>query len=84
MKKQIIAAATAAALALAPAAARADDVGAVIGGLSGLILAGPPGAIIGIVVGWVFGKPFWGEHRADACWIDTRFHRHCPDTQARR
>jgi hypothetical protein len=59
--------------------ARADNVGAVIGGVSGFFLAGPPGAIVGVIVGEVFGKPFWGPARPDACWIDQRFHRHCPE-----
>jgi hypothetical protein len=49
-----------------------------IGGVSGLFLAGPPGAIIGVIIGEVYGRPFWGPHSPYACWNDERFHRHCP------
>jgi hypothetical protein len=62
----------------------ADNVGAVIGGVSGLFLAGPPGAIIGVIIGDVFGRPFWGPHSPYACWIDERWHRHCPSVALRR
>jgi hypothetical protein len=30
---------------------------------TGLIVAGPPGAVVGGVIGAVWGKPFWG-HRS--------------------
>jgi hypothetical protein len=42
--------------------ARADMVGAVVGG----------------VVGAVWGKPFWGPSISRGhCWTDNSFHRHC-------
>lgn len=76
MKRIIIAAIIAIAFA---APARADRVGAVIGGTTGLFLAGPPGAIIGVIVGAIFGKPWWGPDQSSyKCWIDDNFHRHCP------
>lgn len=59
-------------------AARADDVGAVFGGVTGMFVAGPVGAVVGVIVGEVWGRPFWGPHSPDACWIDERFHRICP------
>lgn len=76
MKKLLLTLALTAAL-IAPA--KADDVGAVIGGLSGLFIAGPPGAIIGLIVGGIWGKPFWGPDESEyKCWIDREFVRHCP------
>ncbi len=46
--------------------------------MTGLIVAGPVGAVIGGAIGGVFGKPFWGPPLAsDACWTDDHFHRHC-------
>lgn len=78
MKKIILALALSTAL-IAPTAARADDVGAVIGGLSGLVIAGPPGAIAGVIIGAIFGKPWWGVPQPETkCWIDSNFSRHCP------
>lgn len=76
MKRLIVSTAIALAL-IAPA--KADDVGAVIGGLSGLVIAGPPGAIAGVIIGGIFGKPWWGpDESAYKCWIDREFVRHCP------
>ena len=46
--------------ALGVSAAQADTVGAVAGAGTGLLVAGPPGAVVGVVVGAVWGKPFWG------------------------
>jgi hypothetical protein len=61
------------------APARADKVGAVIGGASGLVIAGPPGAIIGVMVGAIWGRPFWGPDESKwKCYLDDNFHRVCP------
>jgi hypothetical protein len=59
-------------------AARADTVGAVAGAGTGLLVAGPPGAVVGGVVGAVWGKPFWGPSISKShCWTDSDFRRHC-------
>ena len=59
-------------------AAQADTVGAVAGAGTGLLIAGPPGAVVGGVVGAVWGKPFWGPSISKGhCWTDSDFHRHC-------
>jgi hypothetical protein len=58
--------------------AQADTVGAVAGAGTGLLIAGPPGAVVGGVVGAVWGKPFWGPSISKShCWTDSDFHRHC-------
>src|SRR5215472_6489887 len=58
--------------------AQADTVGAVAGAGTGLLVAGPPGAVVGGVVGAVWGKPFWGPSISKShCWTDSDFHRHC-------
>jgi hypothetical protein len=63
---------------MAASSARADMVGAAAGAGTGLLVAGPPGAVVGGVVGAVWGKPFWGPSIGrDHCWIDNSFHRHC-------
>jgi hypothetical protein len=62
--------------------ARADTVGAVAGAGTGLLVAGPPGAVVGGVVGAVWGKPFWGPSISKShCWIDSDLRRHCNDTK---
>ena len=44
----------------------------------GLLVAGPPGAVVGGVIGAVWGKPFWGPSISKGhCWTDNNFHRHC-------
>lgn len=58
--------------------AKADNVGAVIGAISGTIIAGPVGFVGGLIIGGLYGRPFWGPHSPYACWIDERWHRHCP------
>src|SRR5512135_2379270 len=64
-------------LAAAPSA-RADMVGAAAGAGTGLLVAGPPGAVVGGVIGAVWGKPFWGPSISKGhCWTDSNFHRHC-------
>jgi hypothetical protein len=50
-------------LLAAPASSRADAVGAGFGAGTGLVVAGPVGAVVGGVVG--------------ACWIDNGFYQHC-------
>ncbi|MGC1237134.1 MAG: hypothetical protein WA838_21035 [Xanthobacteraceae bacterium] len=64
--------------ALGVSAAQADTVGAVAGAGTGLLVARPPGAVVGVVVGAVWGKPFWGPSISKGhCWTDSNFHRHC-------
>src|SRR5262252_5625753 len=77
--KTLFAAATFIALmTAAPSNSRADSVGAAFGAGTGLLVAGPPGAIIGGVVGAVWGHPFWGPSNSpQARWIDNSFYRHC-------
>ena len=63
-------------------AARADTVGAVAGAGTGLLVAGPPGAVVGGVVGAVWGKPVWGPSISKShCWTDSDFRRHCNNTK---
>jgi len=63
---------------LGVSAAQADTVGAVAGAGTGLLVAGPPGALVGGVVGAVWGKPFWGPSISKShCWTDSDFRRHC-------
>jgi hypothetical protein len=77
MRKLLIATALLASVAAA-SSARADMVGAVAGAGTGLLVAGPPGAVVGGVVGAVWGKPFWGPSVGPGhCWTDNSFHRHC-------
>lgn len=58
--------------------ARADMVGAAAGAGTGLVVAGPIGALAGALVGGFYGRPFWGPPIGRrACWIDNHFHRHC-------
>jgi hypothetical protein len=78
MKKYAIALTVILSLQFAYNSARADDVGAVIGGASGLVLAGPPGFVIGVIVGGVWGKPWWGPVDPRKCYIDELFVRRCP------
>jgi hypothetical protein len=64
--------------AMAASSARADMVGAAAGAGTGLLVAGPPGAVVGGVIGAVWGKPFWGPSISRGhCWTDNNFHRHC-------
>jgi hypothetical protein len=77
MRKLLLATAVFAAT-VAASSARADMVGAVAGAGTGLLVAGPPGAVVGGVVGAVWGKPFWGPSISrGGCWTDNNFHRHC-------
>ena len=59
MRRLLVATAIFAGVAAA-SGARADMVGAAAGAGTGLLVAGPPGAVVGGVVGAVWGKPFWG------------------------
>lgn len=78
MKKYAIALLFALALFGGPKEAKADDVGAVIGGSVGLVTAGPVGLVAGVIIGGVWGRPFWGPPVSPgACWIDNSFRRHC-------
>jgi len=77
MRKLVVGAAIFAGVSAA-SGARADTVGAVAGAGTGLIVAGPPGAVVGGVIGAVWGKPFWGPSIGKGhCWTDSDFHRHC-------
>ena len=43
------------------------------------------GAIVGGVIGAVFGKPWWGPPRTrTACWVDYNFQRHCANADLHR
>jgi osmotically inducible lipoprotein OsmB len=77
MKKLLLATAVCAAAAVtAVPAARADWVGAGAG--TGLLIAGPIGAVAGGVIGGVWGRPFWGPSIGRGhCWTDDHLHRHC-------
>lgn len=78
MRKILLATAIVFITAAGAPSARADMVGAVAGAGTGLLVAGPPGAVIGGVVGAVWGKPFWGPSISRGhCWTDNSFHRHC-------
>ena len=77
-KTLLFASASVALMTVAPASSQADAVGAAFGAGTGLIVAGPPGAIVGGVIGAVWGRPFWGPPNSPrACWIDNSFYRHC-------
>jgi hypothetical protein len=77
-KPVLVASVSVALLAIAPASSRADSVGAAFGAGTGLLVAGPPGAIVGGLVGAVWGHPFWGPPNSpQSCWIDNSLYRHC-------
>ena len=78
MRKLFLVVAIAAAATVSMSSARADMVGAAAGAGTGLLVAGPPGAVVGGVIGAVWGKPFWGPSISRGhCWTDNSFHRHC-------
>ncbi len=78
MRRTLLAAASILMVALAPSGSRADTVGAAFGAGTGLVVAGPPGAVVGGIIGAVWGAPFWGPPNSpNSCWIDGYFHRHC-------
>ena len=79
MRKILMAAAIVSMTAtFAAPSAHADMVGAAAGAGTGLLVAGPPGAVVGGVVGAVWGRPFWGPSISRGhCWTDNSFHRHC-------
>jgi osmotically inducible lipoprotein OsmB len=80
MRQLILAVATIITVATISPAARADMIGAAAGAGTGLLVAGPVGAVAGAVVGGFFGKPFWGPPIGPgACWIDNDLRRHCSD-----
>jgi hypothetical protein len=80
MRQIVLAVATIITVATISPAARADMIGAAAGAGTGLLVAGPVGAVAGAVVGGFFGKPFWGPPIGrGACWVDNDFHRHCSD-----
>jgi len=78
MRRFLLALAAVFAVAMISPNARADMVRAAAGAGTGLVVAGPVGAVAGGVVGAVFGEPFWGPPISHgACWIDNTFRRHC-------
>jgi hypothetical protein len=78
MRKLLLAAAVVSVTTAVSPSAHADMIGAVAGAGTGLLVAGPPGAVVGGVVGAVWGKPFWGPPIGKGeCWTDNDFHRHC-------
>lgn len=78
MRKLFVTALMLVALAALPLNARADTVGAAAGAGTGLLVAGPIGAVAGGIIGAVYGKPFWGPSISRAhCWTDNSFRRHC-------
>jgi len=78
MRNFILATSILAVVTMAAPYARADWVGAAAGAGTGLVVAGPVGAVAGGVIGGVFGRPFWGPPVGrGACWIDDHFRRHC-------
>jgi osmotically inducible lipoprotein OsmB len=78
MRQLVLAIATIITVATIAPAARADMVGAAAGAGSGLLVAGPVGAVAGGVIGGVYGRPFWVPPVSrGACWIDNNFRRHC-------
>ena len=78
MRKTLLAAAPILMIALGPTTSHADNVGAVFGAGTGLLAAGPVGLVVGGIVGWYWGSPFWGPPvDPRACWIDHYCHRHC-------
>jgi hypothetical protein len=76
MRQLLLAIATIVAIGTISPIARADMVGAAAGAGSGLVVAGPVGAVAGGVIGGVFGRPYWGPPIGH-CWIDNSFRRHC-------
>jgi len=78
MRQLVLAIATIITVGTIAPAARADMVGAAAGAGSGLLIAGPVGAVAGGVIGGVYGRPFWGPPVSPgACWVDNYFRRHC-------
>jgi hypothetical protein len=78
MRKTLLAAAPILMIALGPTSSHADNVGAVFGAGTGLVVAGPVGLVVGGIVGWYWGSPFWGPPvNPRACWIDNYWQRHC-------
>jgi len=78
MRNLVLAIAACASFAVIAPSAYADWVGAAAGAGTGLVVAGPVGAVAGGVIGGVFGKPFWGPPIGrGGCWTDDHFHRHC-------
>jgi hypothetical protein len=78
MRRTLLAAAPILLMIAAPTSSKADAVGAAFGAGTGLVVAGPPGAVVGGVVGAIWGRPFWGPPNSPhACWIDNSFYRHC-------
>ena len=60
MRKILLAAVPILLMFAAPTSSQADSVGAAFGAGSGLVVAGPPGAVVGGVIGAIWGRPFWG------------------------
>jgi hypothetical protein len=79
MKRLLMAAISAAALASHPGVADAGErtvTGVGIGAASGLLVAGPPGAVVGAVIGGIVGGPRVTPGPQRWCWTNWRG-RHC-------
>ena len=63
MRKTLLAAVPILMIALGPTTSHADNVGAVFGAGSGLVLAGPVGLVVGGIVGWYWGRVTRGNPR---------------------
>ena len=61
MRKTLLAAAPILMIALGPTSSHADNVGAVFGAGTGLVVAGPVGLVVGGIVGWYWGVPSGGR-----------------------
>ena len=63
MRNLVLAMTTVVAVAVISPSARADMVGAAAGAGTGLLVAGPVGAVAGGVIGGFFGRPFGSPDR---------------------
>jgi hypothetical protein len=78
MRRFIFAVTAITAIVTVSPSANADLIGAAAGAGTGLVVAGPVGAVAGGVIGGFFGRPFWGPPMGHgACWADSYLHRHC-------
>jgi osmotically inducible lipoprotein OsmB len=60
MRRFIFAVTAITAIVTVSPSANADLIGAAAGAGTGLVVAGPVGAVAGGVIGGFFGRPFWG------------------------
>jgi hypothetical protein len=69
-KPVLVASVSVALMAIAPASSRADSVGAAFGAGTGLLVAGPPGAIVGGFGRCRVGAAFLGAAKQSAVLLD--------------